>query len=127
MGESGPARAGAAERDIYATRAELGLALVVRAAPHQTPRGKPSEIFPVDLRATSHGISAAAGKLGAFVGVFLFPFTMKARGLGGAELVAAAVSLLGAIVTLLLLPEPKGKSLEQLTGDNRPSSLPTPA
>jgi len=88
--------------------------------PNATTFVYPSEIFPVKLRTTSHGISAAAGKLGAFVGVFLFPFMMRGWGLAGAERVAAAVSVAGAVVTLWLLPEPSGKTLEQLT-DDRPS------
>jgi hypothetical protein len=33
----------------------------------------PSELYPVAMRATGHGISAGVGKLGAFIGVFLFP------------------------------------------------------
>merc|ERR1712070_821471 len=33
----------------------------------------PAEIFPTAVRATCHGLSAAGGKLGAFVGTFLLP------------------------------------------------------
>jgi MFS transporter, PHS family, inorganic phosphate transporter len=32
-----------------------------------------SELYPVDMRTTGHGISAGVGKLGAFIGAFLFP------------------------------------------------------
>ena len=38
-------------------------------------------------------------------------------GLTAAEAAAATVSLLGAIVTLTLLPETKGKSLEELNAE----------
>jgi MFS family permease len=83
--------------------------------PNTTTFIYPAEIFPVQLRTTGHGLAAGMGKLGGFVGVFLFPYLMRDGGLPGAELVAAGVSLLGAVVTWFLLPETKGKSLEELS------------
>lgn len=83
--------------------------------PNATTFVYPAEIFPVEGRTTGHGIAAAVGKLGAFVGVFLFPFLMNWHGLLSAELAAAIVSVLGAAVTLLWLPETKGRSLEEIT------------
>jgi MFS transporter, PHS family, inorganic phosphate transporter len=65
-------------------------------------------------RTTGHGIAAAAGKLGGFFGVFLFPIFMAWGGLTAAEAAAATVSVVGAIVMLTMLPETKGKSLEEL-------------
>ena len=41
--------------------------------PNMTTFVLPSELYPVNMRATGHGISASIGKLGAFIGVFLFP------------------------------------------------------
>ena len=41
--------------------------------PNMTTFVMPSELYPVAMRATGHGISAGIGKLGAFIGVFLFP------------------------------------------------------
>jgi hypothetical protein len=55
------------------------------------------------------------GKLGGFFGVFTFPFLMRWHGLLSAESAAAIVSALGAITTILLLPETKGKSPEKLS------------
>jgi len=84
--------------------------------PNTTTFVYPAEIFPVEVRTTGHGISAAAGKIGAFIGAYLFP-QMLASSMGnrGAELVAGLVSLLGLVVTAVCLPEPKGRSLEELT------------
>jgi MFS family permease len=82
--------------------------------PNATTFVYPSEIFPVRVRTTGHGIAAAMGKLGGFVGVFTFPFLMRWHGLLAAESGAAIVSALGAITTIALLPETKGKSLEEL-------------
>jgi len=83
--------------------------------PNSTTFVYPAEIFPVRARTTGHGIAAATGKLGGFFGVFLFPILMAWRGLPAAEAAAAAVSVLGAIVTLTMLPETKGLSLEELS------------
>lgn len=88
--------------------------------PNSTTFVYPSEIFPVKVRTTGHGIAAAMGKVGGFVGVFTFPFLMKWHGLPAAESCAAIVSLVGLIATIFLLPETKGKSLEELSSE--PSS-----
>ena len=82
--------------------------------PNATTFVYPSEIFPVRVRTTGHGISAALGKLGGFLGVFLFPFLMHWKGLLGAEAIAALASFIGFFVTARLLPETKGKSLEEI-------------
>jgi PHS family inorganic phosphate transporter-like MFS transporter len=68
-------------------------------------------------RTTGHGIAASMGKIGGFVGVFTFPFFMHWHGLMAAEGTAAIVSCLGLIVTIFLLPETKGKSLEELSDE----------
>jgi MFS family permease len=83
--------------------------------PNTTTFVYPAEIFPVHLRTTGHGLAAGMGKLGGFVGVFLFPYLMRDYGLPGAELVAAGVSLAGAVLTYFTLPETKGRSLEELS------------
>ncbi|HZU34022.1 MAG TPA: MFS transporter [Candidatus Angelobacter sp.] len=85
--------------------------------PNATTFVYPSEIFPVRVRTTGHGIAAAMGKLGGFVGVFTFPFLMRWHGLLSAESSAAIVSALGALATIFLLPETKGKSLEELASE----------
>jgi len=83
--------------------------------PNSTTFVYPNELFPVDVRTTGSGIAAAMGKIGAFIGVFTFPILMSWHGLEAAELTAAFVSVLGLFVTLALLPETKGKSLEELS------------
>ena len=83
--------------------------------PNATTFVYPSEVFPVKVRTTGHGISAAMGKIGGFAGVFLFPYLMQWKGLFAAESAAAIVSVLGLIVTWALLPETKGKTLEEIS------------
>jgi MFS family permease len=83
--------------------------------PNTTTFVYPAEIFPVEVRTTGHGISAGAGKMGAFVGAFLFPDMLASSwGVRGAEIVAAVVAAAGLLVTVALLPEPRGRSLEDL-------------
>jgi MFS transporter, PHS family, inorganic phosphate transporter len=82
--------------------------------PNSTTFIYPSEVFPVRVRTTGHGIAAAMGKLGGFLGVFLFPYLMHWKGLLGAESAAAIACVLGLLVTWWMLPETKGKSLEAI-------------
>jgi nitrate/nitrite transporter NarK len=89
--------------------------------PNMTTFVMPSEIYPVTMRATGHGISAGIGKFGAFVGVFVFPLLQESLGLRGTLMLTAGVSVLGFLLTLVL-PEPSGRSLEELASG--PAFLP---
>jgi MFS transporter, PHS family, inorganic phosphate transporter len=82
--------------------------------PNMTTFVIPSEVYPVAMRATGHGISAGIGKLGAFIGVFLFPILQTSLGLRGTLMLTAAVSVLGVALTRVL-PEPSGASLEDIS------------
>ncbi len=86
--------------------------------PNTTTFVYPAEIFPARIRTTSHGITATCGKLGAFVGTFTFPLLMDRFGLPGAMGTVSAVAICGLLVTWFLLPETKGESLEQISGDD---------
>jgi hypothetical protein len=85
--------------------------------PNMTTFVYPAEIFPVTLRTSGHGIAAATGKMGAFAGTYLFPVMLAAWGIRGSEGVASVVAVAGLLATAALLPEPKGKSLEELTDE----------
>ncbi len=84
--------------------------------PNVTTFVLPGELFPTSVRATGHGIAAGVGKLGAFIGVFLFPILQHSLGLRGTLLLTAGISALGALLTLVL-PEPAGRSLEDISGE----------
>src|SRR5207237_5606588 len=68
--------------------------------PNVTTFVYPAELYPVTMRATGHGISAGIGKLGAFIGVFLFPVLQTSLGLRGTLLLTAGVSVLGVALPL---------------------------
>jgi len=75
--------------------------------PKMTTVVMPSELYPVDMHATGHGISAGIGKFGAFIGVFLFPVLNSSLGLRGTLLLTTGVSVAGMALTFVL-PEPAG-------------------
>jgi PHS family inorganic phosphate transporter-like MFS transporter len=85
--------------------------------PNTTTFVLPSEVFPVNMRTTGHGVAAGIGKLGAFVGVFLVPELETHFGLRGLLLVAGIAALLGFGLTRVL-PEPSGRSLEDVSGED---------
>jgi MFS family permease len=84
--------------------------------PNTTTFVYPAEIFPVRVRATCHGIAAAAGKIGAFVGTYALTSLLPAIGLARTSALVAGAAVLGLLVTVSLLPEPRGVSLEELAG-----------
>jgi MFS family permease len=94
--------------------------LFTEFGPNTTTFVLPSEVFPVNMRATGHGVAAGIGKLGAFVGVFLVPQLETHIGLRGVLLVAGIAAILGFSLTSVL-PEPSGRTLEEVSGeDDRP-------
>jgi MFS family permease len=98
--------------------------------PNTTTFIYPAEIFPTEVRTTSHGIAAGLGKMGGFAGVYLFTDMLNSWGIRGAEGVAAGVAILGVLVTVAFLPEPKGQTLEELERqayDPTASFVPAPA
>jgi PHS family inorganic phosphate transporter-like MFS transporter len=97
----------------------------VEFGPNMTTFVLPSEVFPVSMRTTGHGIAAGIGKLGAFVGVFLVPQLQKHYGLRGMLAIAGIAAILGFALTGIL-PEPARRNLEDMHGefDAPRSSLP---
>ncbi len=83
----------------------------VNFGPNATTFLIPSEIYPTNIRARAHGISAAVGKIGAFLGAFALPLILKAHGLSFTMGIMSVVSILGVFITFLL-PEMKQVSLE---------------
>lgn len=74
----------------------------------------PGEIFPSSVRATCHGASAAAGKLGAFVGLYGFPAVTTAIGKQGTFFIGGALLATGALLTTVLTPSYDDATLTRL-------------
>ncbi|HVA53545.1 MAG TPA: MFS transporter [Acidimicrobiales bacterium] len=90
--------------------------LFTEFGPNTTTFVLPSEVFPINMRTTGHGFAAGIGKLGAFAGVFLVPQLQTHFGLRGLLLVAGVAAILGFALTKVL-PEPSGRSLEDVSGE----------
>ena len=100
--------------------------------PNTTTFILPAELFPARFRSTCHGISAAAGKLGALVGTVGFLWASQERdreevqagyepgiGMMNALIILGVISLLGLAVTYMCTPETMGRSLEENEGSER--------
>lgn len=89
---------------------------VLNLGPNCTTFLIPAEVFPTRVRGTAHGISAAAGKCGAVLTAFAFGTVEAAIGLDGILGLFSGVMALTALVTLLI-PETKGRTLEDIEGE----------
>jgi PHS family inorganic phosphate transporter-like MFS transporter len=102
--------------------------------PNTTTFVLPAELFPTAWKATAHGFAAACGKAGAIVGAFGFLYASQPRdaeeaapyppgiGLRASLGIMAAVNAVGMMFTLLI-PETKGRSLEEINGEAEEESV----
>ncbi|KAK3132307.1 hypothetical protein QOZ80_6AG0519320 [Eleusine coracana subsp. coracana] len=94
--------------------------------PNTTTFILPAELFPARFRSTCHGISGAAGKLGAVIGSIAFLWASQERdrakvkaghipgiGMMNTLIILGAISLVGLAVTYMFTPETMGRSLEE--------------
>ncbi|ORY08505.1 MFS general substrate transporter [Neocallimastix californiae] len=91
--------------------------------PNMTTFVIPSEVFPTRFRTTAHGLSAASGKLGAIIAAHSFSAIKDIGGPAGSNNfiqglfgILSFMMVLGFIVSTFL-PETKGKTLEELAGE----------
>jgi PHS family inorganic phosphate transporter-like MFS transporter len=92
--------------------------------PNSTTFIVPGECFPTRYRSTSHGLSAASGKVGAIIAQVLIG-PLRTRGATDENpspwlnhvLEIFALFMLCGCFTTLLIPETKRKTLEQLAGE----------
>ncbi|XP_028780717.1 probable inorganic phosphate transporter 1-5 isoform X2 [Neltuma alba] len=107
--------------------------------PNATTFIVPAEIFPARLRSTCHGLSAAAGKAGAIVGAFGFLYAAQSKdpkktdagyppgiGMKNSLIMLAVINFVGMLFTFLV-PEAKGKSLEEMSRENEEEEGDDPA
>jgi MFS family permease len=95
----------------------------IEFGPNTTTFVLPSEVFPVSMRTTGHGIAAGIGKLGAFAGVFLVPQLELHIGLRGMLVVAGCAAAAGFALTSVL-PEPARRTLEAVSGEDEDQPVP---
>jgi MFS transporter, PHS family, inorganic phosphate transporter len=74
----------------------------------------PAEVFPTAVRSTGHGISAASGKVGAILAAQCFSVVAKGSlGFKGVLYIFAGCCFAGLLASFLV-PETKGKTLEEI-------------
>eukprot|EP00842_Homolaphlyctis_polyrhiza_P003651 jgi/Hompol1/4287/HPOL_003568-RA len=86
--------------------------------PNTTTFVVPGEVFPTRWRSTGHGIAAAAGKLGAIIGIQVVSpsFERDPR----TPLWTFAAVMASGILSTMLIPETAGKTLEELSLEESP-------
>ncbi len=72
------------------------------------------ELFPVSIRATGQGWGVTISRIGAILGLTSFPTIVAIYGLGYGLLMFAIAAFLGMVLTIVMAPETKGKTLEEL-------------
>jgi PHS family inorganic phosphate transporter-like MFS transporter len=117
------------DKIIKTHNALLGLYILAQFffnfGPNSTTFIVPGECFPTRYRSTSHGISAASGKVGAIIAQCVFgPLVNKGAPKGSSDtpwlkhvMQIFALFMLCGLFTSLLIPETKRKTLEELAGE----------
>ncbi|KAF3055632.1 Repressible high-affinity phosphate permease [Daldinia childiae] len=96
--------------------------------PNMTTFIVPGEVFPTRYRSTSHGISAASGKIGSIIGQGAIS-TLRTHGAYQGHpdpwmdhvLEIYALFMLLGVFTTFFIPETKRKTLEELSGEDQPA------
>jgi MFS family permease len=75
------------------------------------------ELAPTRIRTIGQSVTVVGGRIGASISAFLFPLFFGALGETGVIALLAAISVLGAICTMLVIPETAQRSLEDINAD----------
>jgi MFS family permease len=95
----------------------FGLSLFgVAFGPNYTTMLLAAESFPTSVRSTFHGLSSGIAKIGAFGGALVVPLLLHSEGLRAVTLLGFCCYAAG-IVTTLLVREPSGKALDDISSD----------
>jgi putative MFS transporter len=78
----------------------------------------PGEVFPTEIRGAGVGFGTAVSRIGAAAGTFLLPLSVDGLGVGITMLFAAAVCVIGAVVSQYMAPETRGLSLSEASAPN---------
>jgi MFS family permease len=114
--------------------AHLGLVVVgfalfntfMNAGPNATTYALPAEVFPSEIRAAGVGFAAASAKLGAAIGVFLFPILEDAMGTSALLFCIAGACLIAMAVTYGFRIETRGRPLDEISGHTLAQLAPRP-
>jgi MFS family permease len=88
----------------------------MNAGPNATTYTLAAEVFPSECRAAGQGFAAACAKMGAAIGVFLFPILLDDIGTSALLGIVAGASLLALVVTVAFRIETRGRALDEVAG-----------
>lgn len=79
----------------------------------------PNELFPTEIRSVAVGMGASLSRIGAAFGTWLVPISLQSLGSANTMYAAAAVTLLGLLVSVALAPETRSLSLQEAASLSR--------
>ncbi len=71
----------------------------------------PNELFPTEVRGSAVGLASSLSRIGAAIGTYLVPEALDHLGIGTTMIIAAVITLIGAIVSVAWAPETRGLTL----------------
>jgi len=76
------------------------------------------ELAPTRVRTVAQSISVVGGRIGASISAFLFPLLFGAIGEMGTIGLLAGCAILGGVLTVIMIPETRGRSLEDINAED---------
>lgn len=73
----------------------------------------PNELFPTEVRATAVGLCTGISRIGAAIGTWATPWALANLGISTTMYIAAGIAGVGALVSYVMAPETRGKTLHQ--------------
>jgi MFS transporter, putative metabolite transport protein len=84
----------------------------------------PNELFPTEIRASAVGVSTAISRIGAALGTFLLPVSLVAIGNGRTMLIAAVLTAVGLLLSIMWAEETRGRTLDEASSEPSTPRLP---
>ena len=84
----------------------------------------PNELFPTEVRASAVGVAIAISRIGTIIATYGTPIFLAAYGIGPTMLIAAGLVILGLVLSIIMAPETKGKSLIEASSLDLESASP---
>ncbi len=81
------------------------------------------ELAPTSIRSVAQGITVIGGRLGASISTFAFPVMVGTVGLVGSMWILAGIAVLGGVLSSLLVPETRARSLEEINSEVVPVAV----